>query len=160
MLDLQTRIAELEATLAEVLRDDPPSQHLQGEVPGLGPLWAAIIRAELGDVTRFSRVDQVIAYAGLEPRTNDSGRYAGQRHLSKRGPGAWRHALYMAALVAVRFRAEWRAGYQRLLDRGRAKKEALTILSRKLLKVIYHLWRTDASYNPACLNRQPPEVAC
>jgi transposase len=160
LLDLQARITALEAALAEVLKADPPSQHLQGEVPGLGPLWTATIRAELGDVTRFSRVDQVIAYAGLEPRTHDSGRYAGQRRLSKRGPGALRHALYMATLVAVRFRPEWRVGYQRLLDRGRAKKEALTILSRKLLKVIYHLWRTGASYNPACLNRQPPAVAC
>jgi transposase len=160
LLDLHGRIAELEAALADVLRDDPPSQHLQSEVPGLGPLWTATIRAEVGDVARFTRVDQVIAYAGLEPRTHDSGRYAGQRHLSKRGPGALRHALYMATLVAVRVRTEWRTGYQRLLDRGRAKKEALTILSRKLLKVIYHLWRTGASYDPACLNRQPPAVAC
>jgi transposase len=156
LLDLQTRIAELEAALAELLRSDPPSQRLQAQVPGLGPLWTATIRAERGDVSRFARVDQVVAYAGLEPRTHDSGRFAGQRHLSKRGPGALRHALYMATLVAVRFRPEWRARYARLLDRGRAKKEALTILSRKLLKVIYHLLRTGASYDPAYINPAPP----
>jgi transposase len=156
LLDLQTRIAELEAALAELLRGDPPSQRLQAEVPGLGPTWTATIRAELGDVSRFARVDQVVAYAGLEPRTHDSGRLAGQRRLSKRGPGALRHALYMATLVAVRFRPEWRARYARLLDRGRAKKEALTILSRKLLKVIYHLLRTGASYDPAYINPAPP----
>jgi transposase len=151
LLDLQTRLAELEAAVADLLKDDAPSQQLQGKVPGLGPQWTATIRAELGDVARFCRVDQVIAYAGLEPRVHDSGRYAGQRRLSKHGPGALRHALYMATLVAVRFRPEWRARYQRLLDRGRAKKEALAILSRKLLKVIYHLLRTGASYDPACV---------
>jgi transposase len=155
LLDLQARVAELDTALAEVLRTDPPSQQMQGQVPGLGPLWTATIRAELGDVSRFSRVDQVVAYAGLEPRTHDSGRYAGQRRLSKRGPGALRHALYLATLVAVRFRSEWRTRYQRLLDRGRAKKEALTILSRKLLKVIYHLLRTGASYDPTVLNPAP-----
>lgn len=156
LLDLHARIAALDAALAEVLRADPPSQQLQAEVPGLGPTWTATIRAELGDVARFSRVEQVVAYAGLEPRTHESGRFVGQRHLSKRGPGALRHALYMATLVAVRFRPEWRARYQRLLDRGRAKKEALTILSRKLLAVIYHLLRTGASYDPARLAPAPP----
>src|SRR5262249_13942978 len=123
--DLPRRVAELEAALAELLRTYPPSQRLQGEVPGLGPTWTATIRAELGDVSRFARVDQVVAYAGLEPRTHESGRFAGQRHLSKRGPGALRHALYMATLVAVRFRPEWQLPYQRLLARGPAQKDAL-----------------------------------
>jgi transposase len=151
LLDLHARLAELETAVADLLNDDAPSQQLQGKVPGLGPQWTATIRAELGEVSRFTHVDQVIAYAGLEPRTHESGRYAGQKRLSKQGPGALRHALYMATLVAVRFRPEWQARYQRLLDRGRAKKEALTILSRKLLKIIYHLLRTGTSYDPACL---------
>ncbi len=155
LLDLHTRLAELETALADLLKDDAPSQQLQGKVPGLGPPWTATIRAELGDVSRFTRVDQVIASAGLEPRTHESGRYAGQKRLSKQGPGALRHALYMATLVAVRFRPEWQLRYQRLLDRGRAKKEALTILSRKLLKVISHLLRTGASYDPACISPAP-----
>jgi transposase len=110
------------------------------------------MRAELGDVSRFSSVEQVIAYAGLEPRTMQSGRYTGQKKLSKRGLGALRHALYLAVLVAVRCRAEWRERYHRLLERGRAKKEALMILSRCLLKVIYHVLRTGTPYDPACLS--------
>jgi hypothetical protein len=57
----------------------------------------------------------------------------------------------MATLVAVRWRQQWQARSQRLLDRGRAKKEALTILSRTLLTVIYHLLRTGAPYDPALI---------
>lgn len=150
LLDLHARLAELEAAIATLVEEDDETHRLQ-EIPGIGPQNAATIRAELGDVSRFSTVDQVIAYAGLEPRTQDSGRSAGQKRLSKRGPGALRHALYLAVLVAARYRAEWRERYQRLLERGRAKKEALTILSRSLLKVIYHLLRTGASYDPACV---------
>ena len=71
--------------------------------------------------------------------------------MSKRGPGALRHALYLAVVVAVRCRTEWQTRYQRLLDRGRAKKEAITILSRTLLKVLYHLLRTGTTYDPARL---------
>ena len=141
--------------LAELLRTDPPHQHLQAELPGLGPTWTAAICAQFGDVACFHHVDQVIAYLGLEPRTHDSGRYAGHRRLSKRGPGALRHALYPATLVAARFPPEWQTPYPRLLDRGWAKKEALTMRSCKLLKVICHLLRTGASCDPACISPAP-----
>jgi transposase len=155
LLDLQVRLQELTGAIEEVLRDDADGRRLQ-QIPGIGPQHAATIRAELGDIARFSRVDQVIAYAGLEPRVHTSGRFVGQTHLSKRGPGALRHALYLATLVAVRFAPEWRLRYQRLLERGRAKKEALTILSRALLKVIYHLLRTATSYDPTILLPSTP----
>jgi len=155
VLHLHQQIAELEAAIQEVLRDDADSRRLQG-IPGIGPQGAATIRAEVGDVTRFSRVDEIVAYAGLDPRTCQSGAFVGQKHLSKRGPGALRHALYLAALVATRCAPEWRLRYQRFLDRGRSKKEALTILSRALLRVIYHLLRTGEAYEPTLLNPSPP----
>jgi transposase len=154
LLDLQPRIAELEAAIAEVLSEDEDGRRLR-QVPGIGPLHAATIRAELGDVSRFAAVDEVVAYAGLDPRTRQSGQFVGQQKLSKRGPGALRHALYLAALVAARDAAEWRARYHRLLDRGRSKKEALTILSRALLKVIYQLLRTGERYDAERVRLRP-----
>lgn len=150
LLDLRRRVAELDAAIAQALDDDQDGQRLQG-VPGIGPVQAATIRAELGDVARFASVDQVVASAGLDPRTCQSGAFAGQKKLSKRGPGALRRALYLASVVAARYRPEWRERYHRLLARGRAKKEALTILSRASLKVIYHLLRADAASDPAFL---------
>jgi transposase len=148
--ELQPHITALEAAIAAVLEQDEPGSRLL-EIPGIGPIHAATIRAELGDVSRFATVDQVVAYAGLEPRIRQSGAFFGQAKLSKRGPGALRHALYLATLVAVRYREEWRDRYQRLLGRGRAKKEALTILSRALLRVIYHLLSTGDAYDPSKL---------
>ncbi len=148
LLDLQQRIAELETAITDLLKNDASSERLQ-EIPGIGPINSAIILAELGDIERFTGVDQVVAYAGLDPRTRQSGSFQGQRKLSKRGPGALRHALYMAALVATRFSPQWKERYQHLLAQGRAKKEALTIVSRSLLKVIAHLLRSSSSYDPA-----------
>ena len=84
-----------------------------------------------------------------EPRTRQSGAFVGQRRRSTRGPGALRHALSLATLVATRSRTEWRERYQRFLDRGRAKQEALTILSRALLTTVYHLLVTGAAEDPA-----------
>lgn len=146
VLELQRHSDDLEQAIAAVLHDDEAGKRLQG-IPGIGPLHAATIRAELGDVTRFGRVDQVVAYAGLDPRVRQSGAFVGQRKLSKRGPGALRHARYLAALVATRYQPEWRERYQQLLARGQSKKEALTILSRALLKVVYHLLVSGDSYD-------------
>lgn len=146
LLDLAARIHTLDGLIAELLQQDEASRQLQS-IPGVGVQNAAMIRAELGDVTRFAQVDQVIAYAGLDPRTAQSGLHQGQRRISKRGPGALRHALYLATVVAVRVRPEWRARYERLQARGRKKKEALVILSRALLKVVYQLLRTGQSYD-------------
>jgi transposase len=155
--EFAVHIAELEAAIAELLKDDADGQRLQA-IPGIGPLTAATIRAELGDITRFQRVDEVVAYAGLDPRTRQSGAFMGQKHLSKRGPGALRHALYLSAFVAARCVPEWQVRYQRLLAQGRAKKEAFTILARALLCVIYHLLRTGDAYDPALLNPPSPTV--
>jgi transposase len=65
--------------------DDADSRRLQG-IPGIGPQGAATIRAELGDVMRSRRVDAVVAYAGPDPHTCQSGAFVGQKHLAKRGP--------------------------------------------------------------------------
>ena len=155
LLDLYARLAELDAAIATVLAHDDDGQRLQ-TLPGVGPVIAAPVRAELGDVSRFQGVDQVIADAGLDPRTHQSGAFIGQKHLSKRGPGALRHVLYLATLNAVRNRAEWRARYRRLLERGRPKKEAVTILSRAYLKVVYHILRTSTVYDPLALTAPQP----
>jgi transposase len=158
-LHLQTQIAaELAAAIPALLEEDAQGQRLQ-QIPGSGPNGAATIRAERGEMTRFSSVDAVVASAGLDPRTHQSGAFVGQKHRSKRGPGALRHALYLAAFVAARCAPEWRVRYHRLLARGRAKKEAFNILARALLRVIYQLLRTADAYDPARLNQQPAPVA-
>ena len=91
-LHLHAQIAELEAAIPALLDDDPAGQRRQ-QMPGSGPHGAATLRAELGERTRFRSVDAVVAYAGRDPRTPHSGAFVGQKHLSQRGPGAWRHAL-------------------------------------------------------------------
>ena len=159
LLELAAHISELEAAIAALLKDDAAGRQLR-DIPGIGPQGAATIRAELGDVSRFGRVDEVVAYAGLDPRTRQSGAFVGQKRLSKRGPGALRHALYLAAFVAARCAPEWRSRYQRLLDRGRAEKEAYTILARALVRVIFHLLRTGEAYDPALLNSQTAPSGC
>ena len=66
-----------------------------------GPKTVAVLRAELGDVQRFARTDEVIAYGGMDIEIKESGLWKGKAKLSKRGSGLLRRMLYMAALRSI-----------------------------------------------------------
>jgi len=55
-------------------------------LPGVGPVYGAIILAEIGDISRFPSAKQIVSYAGLDATVNESGEFKGQRSsISKRG---------------------------------------------------------------------------
>jgi transposase len=93
---------QLEHTQANLARlnTDPGVIRLQ-QVPEFGPKTLAVLRAELGDVQRFSRTDEVIAYGGMDIEIKESGLWKGQAKLSKRGSGLLRRVLYMTALRCI-----------------------------------------------------------
>jgi transposase len=109
----------------------------------------AVLLAELGAVTRFQRLDQVVAYVGMDIQIKQSGKWRGQAKLSKRGSGLVRRMLYMAAM-----RCTWLPGsafgvyYHRLLARGVGKMTALMAVMRKMLVIAAYLLRTGEDYDP------------
>ena len=82
----QTNLAQLESEIDKLLDADKGAKSLQS-VPEFGHKTVAVLRAELGDVVRFHRADQVVAYAGLDLEVKESGKWKGQAKLSKRGSG-------------------------------------------------------------------------
>lgn len=143
----QTNIAELEQELEALLRRDDGATGLQS-VPEFGVKTVAVLRAELGEVERFQRSDQVVAYAGLDVTVRESGKWKGQRKLSKRGSGELRRTLYLAAMRCVR-RADSAFGayYQALSTRGLKGNAALVAVMRKMLVVAYHLLKSGDTYD-------------
>jgi hypothetical protein len=118
---LQQTTAHLEHIDEEIehlLSHDPGAKGLQ-MVPEFGTQTVAVLRAELGEVARFQRLDQVVAYAGMDIEIKQSGKWQGKAKLSKRGSGLVRRMLYMAAMRCI-----WLPGsafgayYHRLLTRG------------------------------------------
>jgi transposase len=144
----QTNIAELEREIEALLRRDDGATGLQS-VPEFGAKTVAVLRAELGEVERFQRSDQVVAYAGLDVTVRESGKWKGQRKLSKRGSGELRRTLYLAAMRCVRrVDSAFGAYYQALGARGLKGNAALVAVMRKMLVVAYHLLRSGDSYDP------------
>ena len=103
-------------------------------VPGIGPVTAATLLAELPELGTVSR-QKVASLAGVAPFNRDTGRRRGKRRTFG-GRGQVRRALYMAALTASRRNPVIKRFYQRLLDKGKLKKVALTACMRKLLSIV------------------------
>jgi transposase len=145
----QMNIAELDREIEQLLRHDDGATGLQS-VPDFGPKTVAVLRAELGEVERFQRSGQVVAYAGLDITVKESGKWRGQRKLSKRGSGELRRTLYLTAMRCVRRENSAFGAYYRALGaRGLTGKAALVAVMRKMLVVAYYLLKSGDDYDAA-----------
>jgi transposase len=141
-------LAALEQAVAALVSNDPGLGELR-TVPEFGPKTAAVLRAELGDVRRFRSADQAVAYLGLDVRVRQSGKWRGQAKLSKRGSGAARRLLFLAALRSVgQPGSAFGAYYRHLVSTGRTKMAALMAVMRKMVLVAYRLLKSGGRYDP------------
>ncbi len=145
---LTRQFDRLEADLDAAIRASPAwraRDELLQSVPGVGPQVARVLIAELPELGTTSG-RQLAALVGLAPFNRDSGRSCGRRRIFG-GRAVVRAALYMAALVAVRFNAPLAAFYRRLVDRGKAKKVALIAVARRLLGILNALVRQGTPWD-------------
>jgi len=134
---LEAELAEVEGELEAVEQAcaawQQQSQLLQS-VPGVGPVVARTLLAQLPELGRLNR-KQIAALVGVAPFNRDSGTLRGKRAVWG-GRAAVRAALYMAAVAAVRCNEVIREFYQRLRAAGKAAKVALVACLRKLLTIL------------------------
>lgn len=116
------------------------------QIEGVGPLTAVAL-ATLYHRGVFLNSDAFIAFIGLDVQARDSGTQRGRRKLSKKGNAQVRRLLYNAAMAAARS-TTWRPFYQRHLDRGLSKTQALVALARKLARVAFALMKNECDYQP------------
>jgi transposase len=109
-------------------------EDLLRSVPGIGPIVARTLLAELPELGRLDR-RAVAALVGVAPFNRDSGRWRGRRMIWG-GRASIRAALYMAALVAARRNPPLALFYQRLRHQGKPAKVALVAVMRKLLTIL------------------------
>ena len=89
-------------------------------MPGMGPVLAAVVLSEIGDISRFSAPEKLVAFAGIDPSVRQSGNFSGnQNRMSKRGSPYLRHAIWLAAFVAAFNDPVFSAYYQRKRSEGK-----------------------------------------
>jgi transposase len=121
--------------------------HLLVSIPGVGPLTALALLAEYGPQIAAASPRQLTRYAGLDPVLWQSGSSIRKKtRISKQGNHRLRRALYMAALVGVRWNPVLRAFYQRRLRLGLPKMPALIAAMRKLLHICYGVLKNNQPF--------------
>jgi transposase len=123
-----------------------PHAQLLMTIPGIGALSALVILAELGDVSRFKKAEQVVSYAGLAPSVYSSGGTHRFGKISKQGPSQLRWILVQDAWQAIRYSPELRLHYLTVMRR-RGAQSAILSLARKLLKISYRVLREQKPYD-------------
>ena len=147
----QRAMERLTAKALEMIARDPRLQERFEQldsIPGIAAPSAISILAELSLLSPGLDVRQWVASAGLDPREHSSGSSVHKKtRISKAGNRHLRRALYMPALVAVRFDPHLRSFYQRLLAHGKPKMQALVAVMRKLLHAIFGMFKHHQAYD-------------
>jgi transposase len=147
---LRGALADLDREIDDQVRGSPvwrAAEDLLTSVPGIGPITARTLIAELPELGRIGR-RSIAALVGVAPINRDSGAKRGHRAIAG-GRSTVRNLLYMAALTAVRRNPAIRELYTRLRDRGRPAKAALVAAMRKLLTILNAMLRDQRPWQSA-----------
>ena len=106
------------------------------DLPGVGPVVAARILADVGDVARFADRNRFASWTGTAPLDASSGEQIRHR-LSRAGNRRMNHVIHIAAIVQIRHDTDGRAYYRRKLAAGKTPMEALRCLKRRISDAVY-----------------------
>lgn len=113
------------------------------ELPGVGPVVAARILADVGDVARFADRNRFASWTGTAPLDASSGEQIRHR-LSRAGNRKVNHMLHIAAASQIRLDTPGRTYYRRKRAAGKTPMEAMRCLKRRISDAVYRQLRADA----------------
>ena len=141
------KIEKLQESLKKSLKDDPAVKIIDG-IKGLGIWTAMVLRLEYGNIERFYSAEAAVAYAGLDPRIDQSGDQLHNCGISRAGRVRIRAALYMPTLAAIRWNPIIHNFYNHLIAKGKPEKVAIVACMRKLIHIVYACWISGKPFDP------------
>lgn len=150
ILQLSEHLRELDKCIDRMLSELYPDQHLTS-IPGIGPVSAAAILAEVGDVTRFPDKTQFIGYCGLYPIVWESGNTKRRYQMTRKGNRMLKTTLLVVTASARQYNPVIAAFYERLRKRDKSTKAAGGALARKLAGLVFAIlsknepWSADVA---------------
>jgi transposase len=145
----QTLIKQLISDHFDQYPDLKQQRDLLVSIPGIGSQTAAVLLSEIGRIEDYQNARQLAAHAGLTPCERSSGTSVhGKTRLSCTGNSRLRKALYMPAVVSMRHNPLLKAFCARLLDRGKAKMQAIGAIMRKLVHLAFGILKSQKPFDP------------
>jgi transposase len=143
----------VEKLITQQIRSHPQlsrDHQLLCSIKGIGSLTAAILLAEMARPGQVERARQAAAHAGLAPRREQSGSSVRRnRGLGREGNRYLRKALYMPALVAIKYNAPLSHFASRLRSAGKPKMSIVCAVMRKLIHIAFGVLKHQQPFNPS-----------
>jgi transposase len=138
------QIAQLDERLKAFVMEQAPELIT---IPGVSYAIAGVIIGERSDFTGDKGPKAFLAFAGLDPKKNDSGMKQGKDKMSKRGSRYLRTALWMAACAARQHSPMFKKIYEtQKNDRGKKYKVALSHVAKKMAYIVHHIMETQEEF--------------
>jgi transposase len=137
-----------------------PTYNILISIPGIGPVTAAAIMAEVGDFKRFKTSKQLISYAGLYPKERSTG---GKQHFVGMSKGGSRILRYSIVEAAMRIRDTDKtrrlySHYAAALERGKTAKQARIVVAHKMLSIAWFLVANQKPYDDCAVKSAQREM--
>lgn len=149
---IEKRAAELDKKLKSSIKENSEHSEIRRRiktVKGLGEKTVQAVIAYLPNINDFQNAKQLAAYAGLNPKQHQSGKFSGKTTLSKIGNARIRKALYMPAMVVKNTNSHFGSFCQRLEKNGLTPKAIIGAVMRKLIHIIFGILKHQQDFNPA-----------
>lgn len=138
-------LATVEEKIKLILKMVPESRNILS-IKGIKEITAAAIIGEIGDFSGFRKREEILKFAGLNIFEISSGLKKGQKRITKVGRSVLRKTLYFAALNTIRKGGIMHDYYKRLVNKGKPPIKALIAVSRKLLRTIFSLVKSNSMF--------------
>lgn len=149
---LAKQIKEIEKEIRELINSNVFLKEKMKKlcsIKGVGMITAAIVVAETNGFNLIRNKSQLISYAGLDVVEKQSGTSVrGKTRISKKGNKYLRKCLYFPAFTSIKYYDHSKDLYKRIISKTGLKMKAAVAVQRKILVLIYVLWKKDQFFNP------------
>lgn len=122
-------------------------------IKGVSLMSFAVVVAETNGFELFQNKAQLVSYAGYDVIENQSGKRTGKTRISKKGNPHIRRVLHMPAFTVVKYEPMFKIFYERIVEKTNFKMKGYVAVQKKLLCLMYSLWKKDELYNPQYKNQ-------
>lgn len=154
---LTSQIKEIEEEMQNLVSEDEELRtkiaYLQS-IPGISFIASATVVGETLGFSNITNAKQLTSYVGYDVVQRESGNYKGTTKISKRGNKHIRAILHMPSMAAIRVNPTLKPFYQRLKSSKVKPIIGLVATQRKLLLLMYTLWKNEENYDPEIAQRK------
>lgn len=159
---IEAQIKEIEKEIKDFIKAHPELDtkiNYLLSIPGIGLVTAATVVGETNGFASMKNKRQLVSYTGYDIIRKDSGTSVHSKpRISKRGNKHIRKAMYFPALTSIMFNEKSKSHFKRLVQKHGIRMKAAVAIQRKLLVVMYTLWKKEEFFNPEFEDRLQKEI--